>query len=225
MDTIPEAIPVVGIPVLQNHERLQRVLDSLDYPIKRLVILDQSGKKNWKPIQPECVEELIVWNFPHAMGVATSWNIIIKGNPFASHWIFLNDDIIFPAGSLAILAERARENIDKVVIPTIARFSAFSIGEGVISKLGLFDEQFFPMYYEDTDYLHRCWHHKVEILEIDCPVVHEASSTINNDGYAEKNSATFPRLHVYHIWKIRNGRYDAGDGWSLDVRRQNSWNR
>ena len=225
MDSTPEAIPVVGIPVLQNHRRLQRVLDSLDYPIQRLVILDQSGKKNWKPIQPECVEELIVWNFPHAMGVATSWNIIIKGNPFASHWIFLNDDIIFPAGSLAILAERARENTDKIVIPTIARFSAFSIGEGVISKLGLFDEQFFPMYYEDTDYLHRCYHHKVEILEIDCPIHHETSSTIHKDGYAEKNSQTFPRLYNYHMSKLQKGRYDAGDGWSLTVRRENAWDR
>lgn len=225
MDTTLEAIPVVGIPVLQNHERLQRVLDSLDYPIQRLVILDQSGKKNWKPIQPECVEELIVWNFPHAMGVSTSWNIIIKGNPFASHWIFLNDDIIFPAGSLAILAERARQNTDKVVIPTIARFSAFSVGEGAIEKLGLFDEQFFPMYYEDTDYLHRCWFHRVEILEIDCPVHHETSSTINKDGYAQKNSETFPRLYNYHMKKLQDGRYDAGDGWSLKVRRENAWDR
>ena len=225
MDTASEAIPVVGIPVLQNHERLQRVLDSLDYPIQRLVILDQSGKKNWKPIQPECVEELIVWNFPHAMGVATSWNIIIKGNPFASHWIFLNDDIIFPEGSLAKLAEQARLNTDKIVIPTIARFSAFSIGEGVISKLGLFDELFFPMYYEDTDYLHRCWNTNTPILEIDCPVHHETSSTIHKDGYEGKNAVTFPRLHNYHMWKLQNARYDAGDGWSLNVRRENAWDR
>lgn len=218
-------IPIVGIPVLQNHERLQRVLDSIDYPIDKLIILDQSGKKNWKPIQPDSVNELIVWNFPYAMGVATSWNIIIKATPFASHWIFLNDDIIFPAGSLAKLAEQAQANTDKIVIPVVARFSAFSIGEGVIEKLGLFDEQFFPMYYEDTDYLHRCWHHGVQILEIDCPVHHETSSTINKDGYADKNSQTFPRLHNYHMSKLQNGRYDAGDGWSLRVRRDNSWGR
>ena len=216
-------IPVVGIPVLKNHGRLQRVLDSIDYPIDKLVILDQSGINNWRPKKPELVNELIVWNFPHAMGVATSWNIIIKGTPFASHWIFLNDDIIFPPGSLQILAENAAANTDKIVIPGIARFSAFSIGEGVIEKLGLFDELFFPMYYEDTDYLHRCWRTQTPILEINCPVVHETSSTINVDGYSGKNSVTFPRLHDYHMWKIQNGQYNAGAGWSLKVRRDNSW--
>jgi hypothetical protein len=159
------------------------------------------------------------------MGVATSWNIIIKGNPFASHWILLNDDIVFPAGSLAKLADEARLNTDKIVIPSIARFSAFSIGEGVIAQLGLFDEQFYPMYYEDTDYLHRCWRNKVEILEIDCHVEHETSSTINKDGYGEKNSFTFPKLLKYHTWKLENERYDAGDGWSLTVRRENAWDK
>jgi len=220
-----QAIPVVGIPVLGNHKRLQVVLDSLDYPIKKLIILDQSGEQGWSPTKPECVEELIVWNFPHAMGVSTSWNTIIKATPFASHWILLNDDIEFPPGSLAILAEQAQANTDKVVIPSVARFSAFSIGEGVIAKLGLFDEQFFPMYYEDTDYLHRCWHTKTEILEIDCVVHHDTSSTINKDGYAEQNAHTFPKLYNYHMWKLQNGRYDAGDGWSLSVRRANSWGK
>lgn len=218
-----QVIPVVGIPVLKNHERLQRVLDSIDYPIERLIILDQSGKNNWKPTKPKLVKKLIVWNFPHAMGVATSWNIMIKATPFANHWIFLNDDIIFPEGSLQILAENAAANTDKIVIPTVARFSAFSIGDKVIEKLGLFDERFFPMYYEDTDYLHRCWRNGVEVMEINCPVHHDTSSTINSDGYSHKNSVTFPRLHDYHVWKIQNGRYDAGDGWSLKTRRDNSW--
>jgi GT2 family glycosyltransferase len=225
LERILQVIPVVGIPVLQNHERLQRVLDSIDYPIDKLVILDQSGKANWKPKKPKHVKQLIVWNFPHAMGVATSWNIIIKGTPFASHWIFFNDDIELPEGSLQILAEAAAANTDKIVIPRVARFSAFSIGEGVIEKLGLFDELFFPMYYEDTDYLHRCWHTGTPILEIDCPVHHETSSTINRDGYSDHNNHTFPKLHNYHIWKLNNGRYDSGDGWSLRVRRENSWGK
>jgi hypothetical protein len=220
-----QSIPVVGIPVLGNHARLQVVLDSLDYPIDKLIILDQSGKQGWKPAKPDCVEELIVWNFPHAMGVSTSWNTIIKATPFASHWILLNDDIQFPPGSLAKLAKEAAENTDKVVIPRQARFSAFSIGDQVITKLGLFDERFFPMYYEDTDYLHRCWHHKVEIYEIDVDVAHDTSSTINKDGYAASNAHTFPRLFDYHMWKIQNGRYDAGDGWDLHVRRYNSWDK
>jgi GT2 family glycosyltransferase len=213
-------IPVLGVPVLKNHARLQRALDRIDYPVERLVILDQSGIENWRPEKPAMVQSMTVLNFPHAMGVAPSWNIIIKATPFAPWWLFINDDVVPQAGSFKILAEAARN--DAVVIPSVARFSFFTIGDEVIKRVGLFDEQFFPMYYEDTEYLFRMQAYNMEVVEIQCPVHHDTSSTIHADGYAEKNSQTFPKLYEYLQRKV--GRQDFSEGrWTLETRRANSW--
>lgn len=213
-------IPVLGVPVLKNHERLQRALDRIDYPVERLIIVDQSGIEDWRPEKPEQVENMTVLNFPHAMGVATSWNIIIKATPFAPYWLFINDDVVPPAGAFKTLADAARR--DAVVIPSVARFSFFTIGDKVIEKAGLFDEGFFPMYYEDTEYMFRMQHFGCPIEEILCPVHHDQSSTIMADGYGPNNAVTFPRLGQYMSDKIQRGDFSAGQ-WSLRTRRDNSW--
>jgi GT2 family glycosyltransferase len=213
-------IPVLGVPVLKNHERLQRALERIDYPVERLVIVDQSGKENWRPEKPAMVTHMTVLNFPHAMGVAPSWNIIIKATPFAPYWLFINDDVVPQAGSFKILAEAART--DAIVIPTVARFSFFTIGEEIIKDVGMFDERFYPMYYEDSEYLNRMAGFQRPVIEIQCPVHHDTSSTIHADGYAPKNNITFPRLHEYYMSKISRKDYSEG-GWSLKVRRDNSW--
>ena len=213
-------IPVLGVPVLRNHERLQRALDRIDYPVERLVIVDQSGIENWRPEKPDMVQNMTVLNFPHAMGVATSWNLMIKATPFAPYWLFINDDVVPQAGSFKILAEAARK--DAVVIPTVARFSFFTIGEEVVEKAGLFDEGFFPMYYEDTEYMFRMQRFELPIIEIQCPVHHDQSSTIMADGFAPKNDITFPRLGQYMGNKIQRGDFSSGE-WKLRIRRDNSW--
>lgn len=213
-------IPVLGIPVLQNHARLQRALDRIDYPVERMVIVDQSGNPDWRPEKPPMVQNMTVLNFPHAMGVATSWNIIIKATPFAPYWLFINDDVMPQAGSFKILAEASRR--DAVTIPSVARFSFFTIGDEVVEKTGLFDEGFFPMYYEDTEYMFRMQHYQQHIEEIACPVHHDQSSTIMADGYAPKNDITFPRLGQYMSDKIQRGDFSSGE-WSLKIRRANSW--
>lgn len=213
-------IPVLGVPVLKNHARLQRALDRIDYPVERLFIIDQSGIDGWRPEKPEPVKNMTVLNFPHAMGVAPSWNIIIKATPFAPYWLFINDDVVPQAGSFKILAEAARR--DAIVIPSLARFSFFTIGDEVISKVGLFDEQFYPMYYEDTEYLWRMSVYKQQVIEIQCPVHHDTSSTINADGYADKNAMTFPRLGYYLQEKVRRQDFTPSN-WTLETRRANSW--
>ncbi|NDG20000.1 MAG: glycosyltransferase family 2 protein, partial [Betaproteobacteria bacterium] len=37
-------VPVVIIPVLNRYDLLERCIDSLDYPIEKLIIIDNGGK-------------------------------------------------------------------------------------------------------------------------------------------------------------------------------------
>jgi len=51
-------IPVIAFPTFARHDLAQRMIDSIDYPTKHLVIVDNSGKKEFNPIKPYTVENL-----------------------------------------------------------------------------------------------------------------------------------------------------------------------
>ena len=50
-------IPVLGFATLTKFDLAQRLLDSIDYPVEKLVIVDNSGKKSWIPEVNEFVKE------------------------------------------------------------------------------------------------------------------------------------------------------------------------
>ena len=43
-------IPVLGFATLSKFEMAQRLLDSIDYPVENLVIVDNSGKREFEPV-------------------------------------------------------------------------------------------------------------------------------------------------------------------------------
>lgn len=216
-----EMIPVLGVPVLGNHERLMKALKSVDAEVEHLVIVDQSGT-DWRPEKPVWAKNMHVFNFPFPMGVAASWNLMIKATPHAPYWVFINDDIEFNPGVLAHLGAVADGNRSAIVMTESARFSAFAIGEGVVLTAGLFDENCHPMYYEDTEYLNRLWHFGLPLIEIQGRIAHDESSTIHKDGWQPKNLITFPRIGAYYEDKKARGDYTPGH-YNLQTRRDNAW--
>ena len=93
--------------------------------------------------------KVTVLNMPANMGVAGSWNLGIKSFPFAPYWIIASNDIKYASGQLQKLADYSSPD---VVVKTSQAWSSFSIGSNVIKKVGLFDENYHPAYYEDNDY-------------------------------------------------------------------------
>jgi GT2 family glycosyltransferase len=142
-------IPVLAIPTLNRTDLLIRCLKSIDNPIERLVVVNNSGRDLGKLPWNE-----IVVNHPNA-GVAGSWNEVIKLFP-APYWILCNDDIEFTPGALAEF-ERAiaesHENYSAIMANHNA--SLFAVTRRGVEKVGLFDENFYPAYCEDLDWLYR----------------------------------------------------------------------
>lgn len=60
----------------------QRLLDSIDYPVDKLVVVDNSGLKAWIPRPNDYVGELWTIRLPHGLGANGAWNLIIKTTPF-----------------------------------------------------------------------------------------------------------------------------------------------
>ena len=212
-------IPAMIVPILTRPELLQRMLDSIDYSIEHLVIIDNGHVVD--KVVTRKVERVHILNMPSNFGVAGSWNLGIKSLPFAPWWLIANFDLEWPAGSLDRFAQQANQDI-VLLAEAQPPWCAFTVGANVVDKVGLFDESFHPAYFEDDDYGWRCHHAGMQVIQSDIPVAHRNSSTVAEPRYKERNLLTFGNNAQYHHGKRAAG--DLSEGrWSLSRRRANSW--
>jgi GT2 family glycosyltransferase len=171
-------IPMLVVPTLTRHDLLKRMLGSVDSPVGHLVVVENSGRGFVLPDGPW--EQGTVLRMPSNLGVAASWNLAIK---MAHKWPWVmvaSDDMWWPAGTLAKFAEKSGE--DRLVVSaTWPHWCAFTIGMRVVEKVGLFDEGYYPAYFEDTEYERRLKEHGVERL-MGPTVHHDNSSTLSTPG-------------------------------------------
>ena len=213
-------IPVLGFATLSRFDMAQRLLDSIDYPVEHLVIVDNSGKKEFEPRTSEYIQNTWVIRVPSGLGANGAWNLIIKSTPHAPYWVIPNDDSWFEPGAL----EQIAKNVDTTAFNFVRvdpKWSCVVPTEGSVMKAGLWDEIFHPVYYDDDDYEWRMKELGVPFNTIDAVVHHDNSSTLKS-GFNERNSITFSRNHSVFSNKV--AAHDLGTrGWSLKVRRDNRW--
>ena len=213
-------IPVMIVPILTRPDLLDRMLDSVDYPVEVLIVIDNGHALPGNFAHRDWAQDAYLLRMPSNLGVATSWNLGIKATPHAPWWLIVNFDVTWPAGSLA--------QFDTEDAPEVLRladasppWSAFSIGEDVVAQVGLFDEYIHPAYGEDNDYERRCEAAGVPVVQSGIPVDHLNSSTLDA-GYRAANERTFVANMQYHAAKAFRG--DLSEGrWSLKRRREQSW--
>lgn len=212
-------LPNLIVPTLTRYDLLQRMLSSIDYPIGHVLIIDNGDMIDQLKLPAE-IQELTVLTMPANMGVAGSWNLGIKCFPFDKSWLIVSDDVVFPSGAL--------EQYASLVDPTAIQFfdvspkwACFSVGETVVQKAGLACELFHPAYFEDNDWERRIDSAGVTKQVLPIQVQHDNSSTLKS-GFEHKNSETFRANQV--VYEKRTESNDLSDGgWSLDIRRNNSW--
>ena len=236
-------IPVLGIPILNRGDLLKRLFDSIDYPVDTLHIVlnytantpsDEVAKavseireaiRDDHPFVKHLVTEGgMLYNSEHKlvsnnMGVAGSWNHIIKAHPEASYIILSGNDIQFTPGDLQkfdnfMTALTPEERNKKGITCGNHGYSCFAILPETIKNVGLFDENIYPAYLEDCDYSWRCRLAGVHNNDVqDTHMIHgEApnwgSSTIySNADYRNKNGVTHGRNFEYYRkkWGGNNG--------------------
>lgn len=224
VDAVPKrvvrVIPVLGFATLSKFDMAQRLLDSIDYPVQKLVIVDNSGRKSWIPEPNDYVSELWTIRLPHGLGANGAWNLIIKTTPFAPYWVIPNDDSWFEPGALETIAH----NVDPQkfnFVDVNPKWSCVVPGEGAVRTAGLWDEVFHPIYYDDDEYEWRMSMLGVEFNHIAAKVHHNNSSTLHS-GYQDKNQHTFSRNQKMFRDKVQSNNTKE-IGWSLDIRRNNAW--
>lgn len=141
----------IGVPVMYNFEGYAKLMRSVQ------------GHEFVPYVQD---------NWHTNIGVAASWNLFLNWavNDGVDLLFIVNDDVTFADGSLTnaidawqdrpedcILMTAHCSKADKSFYPGMADFCCFAINpREAIDQIGLFDQQnFYPGYFEDDDYLYR----------------------------------------------------------------------
>lgn len=126
-----------------------------------------------------------VEHHPTNLGCAASWNRGIKHFLDAGFdWVLvLNDDVELLPDTVSSFIDAISEQRPLVWSPNES-MSCFAIHRRVIDTVGWFDENFWPAYREDEDYVHRM---KIAGIKpgpaIGAEVIHSRSSSLNYSEY------------------------------------------
>ena len=213
------SIPVLIIPVLNRYDLLESMLESITYPIDNILIIDNGGQFKTKK------ENVKVLNMPANLGLSASWNLGIKCYPHLHYWLFASADTVW--SDLAIQQIENLSGSDKLIL-TSDTYGCFSVGENVIEKVGIFDEYFYPIYFEDNDFHERvarlCPENTIVSTDIKTSP-EKGSQTINSDKKLKDiNDQTFIKNQEYYKYKQETN-FEISKPWSLSRRRDHEWVR
>lgn len=242
------AIRTFGVPALNRGDLLRRCIESIDLPIEHLFVInngeDQGVAETARLIETRGLRNSALFGNIRVerhkrLGVAPSWNRFITQSP--GPWFIAANDIQLMPGALALADKVVHTTPDASVICADG-YNIFMMTPLGVEKVGLFDENFYPAYFEDVDHFRRVRLSGAKAVNVpgftfihgEAP--HWGSSTINSDPeMASKNKVTFANLREYYVRKW--GGPPAGETfktpfnrnvplafWALDsdLRRKNS---
>lgn len=172
----------VGIPTINRFDYLQDNLDAINkyIPDIPVYIYNNSIYNIITKIKTYGTPKII--GCGKNIGVASAWNIMLtdmRANGF-EYGMILNDDIVL-SPNISYIHDFLSQKPDFARI--INDWSVFIISLDIFNKVGLFDENFFPAYFEDSDYNYRL---KLAGVNTDYPKIlipqtYRVSSSINKN--------------------------------------------
>jgi hypothetical protein len=226
-------LPLMGIPIVNQHKKLLSLLDSIDFSVDTLAIVDNSQFCDSHEEVGRLLSDLKSNTHPHIKsiriaksfgnsGVANSWNQILRAFPEATAAMLVNDDVVFAPEAISSALSHVNSHIPQFIplLPSPQEFSAFLITHLCWNRIGLFDISFNPAYCEDLDYRDRMRADpSIEIIIL--PDIQQAmlelnqehSSTItSNPELSERNRCSFA---LNRLWWLshRRLRHDPRGTW------------
>lgn len=207
-------IKTLGIPIVNRGDLLLRCVSSIDEPIHTLFIInngtsdDVAGAihqiKERAIVSGNLFTEIRVERYKN-LGCSRSWNRIMAACP--GPWLISGNDMKFMPGSVKKINDALAANPDASIVCADG-YAIFCMTPLGIQKVGLFDENFYPAYYEDLDHFRRVQLSGAKAVGVpDFKFVHgEAphwgSATLKSDPGLEKKFAIFTsNLREYYIRK------------------------
>ena len=225
-------IPVIGTAVMKNPHWVERLYNSIDYPVDNFVIFNNNGKgeitqalEDLHKIEHKFVNKLTICHLPSNLGVSTAWNLIIKSYVKSPYWIIVNDDVAFTPGLLEEMAQAASPDDIGLVHAYGGDFNdgawdLFLIKDWIVQQYGLFDENLTPAYCEDADYIMRIHGKPLKKVTSLSKLYHHGPGWCNeyytHGSQTKKSSAELnSRLDQINIMNFEYLNQKWGEGWRL----------
>lgn len=226
-----KSIPVIGAPVVTNPYWVHRLIMSVDYPVDEFVIINNNGRgeiddelDKLKNMTHKFIKNIKVVHMPANIGCAGAWNLIIKSYMMAPYWIIVNDDIAFNRGLLKEMVELIESDEHLGMIhPNAGDFDVgswdlFLIRDNIVKQFGLFDENTYPAYCEDADYLMRFIYRPIKkVVGLRHTYLHgidEATSYYESGSQTKKSDPDLEsKLNNANILNIEYLNEKWGEGW------------
>lgn len=213
-------ITTIIIPVLNRYDLLWRCVESIPERVANILVID-----NGDALDEALGGRVRVLRMPSNLGVPVSWNLGIKAYPYEPGWLLLNSDAYFADDAFVRFERDCGE--DRITLAGAPPWCCAWIGRGVVDRVGLFCEAYYPAYMEDVDYEERARRHGVVIAASTANVQHDNSSTIRSDGALrarnDQTHAANLRTHA-HRWRgVPANQTPPATEWSLACRTQNAW--
>lgn len=206
-----DSIPVIGVPFVNGIHWLKRLIESIDYPVEDLVIINNNGRGEFDEELNQLANQnydhigkIKVTHLPANIGCSGAWNLIVKSYMNCPYWIIANNDICFSPGMLEKMHQEAM-NTDCGMVHAKrsdwggGSYDLFLIKDFVVQACGLFDENLYPIYAEDVDYHIRIKNENIKLSYLDLDYLH------GEKDYATSGSQTW-RLDTNLKEKMDKGR-------------------
>lgn len=145
---------LIGIPTINRADLLNTALAKYQecYPNIDILIIDNGVSQQINTQNPK----LRLFSQTSNLGVSASWNLICKTafDEGFTHVLILNDDIELVRPEVDLLNTIGQHQNDTLLVQS-GTWCVICIPKKVFEKVGHFDEQFFPAYFEDNDYERR----------------------------------------------------------------------
>ena len=218
-------ITTVVIPVLNGYDLLKRSVGSIPHSVPNVLIIDNGDCLSKWDLNELAHPGLRLLSMPSNLGVPQSWNLGIKLYPHEPGWLLLNHDAWFGEGAWERFSKDVGEG--RITLAGSPPWCCAWIGRGVVDRVGLFCEAFYPAYMEDVDYERRARALGIPVEMSTATVGHDNSSTIRSDErLLRRNDASHAQnAAIYdNRWHgLQDHEVPAQLDWSLYQRTVNSW--
>ena len=144
---------VIAIPTVNRADLLNEALEQYfeDFKDTHIAICD-NGRQDI--ITRE--ENFMIYRPEANLGVARSWNMLMDyaDKIQATHVLMLNDDIVLGRTDHEINL-LIKSNYNMPFINSLMNWCSFILSVDAYKKIGAFDAEYFPNYFNDNDYCYR----------------------------------------------------------------------
>jgi GT2 family glycosyltransferase len=196
----------LGVPTYRRYDLLGQLIGSAMagiMPPDRYIIVDNGGKLGRPDWMPACAEIIVPG---HNIGVGPAWNEMIRRSE--DMLVICGDDVDLAPNTLSEMVRVAEEQDSDFVypfpsFPNAQMFSCFLFRKRLVDKVGLFDESFYPAYFEDNDFYYRMRLAGVTQQTAPCAYGHINSGTMKafNEDEMREHHARFEALQAHYVRK------------------------